>query len=104
MRLLQKTTLAAAVSLAAAAGLTLPAGAEVTYGRRHHVYHRHRHFADGRRGVGRHYGAPAFAPPPPVGSGLLGGFSLPGLPGGGGVLGTGLSDGRGLLGIGFFGL
>lgn len=49
---------------------------------------------------------PAFAPPPPVEAGPLGfsGPQIPGLPGGGGVLGTGLSDGRGLLGIGFLGL
>ena len=84
--------------LAAAASATVPAAAT---GTQHHAAHHHRHVVGSDMRV-----APVFAPPSPVEAGPLGlsGPRIPGLPGGGGVLGTGLSDGRGLLGIGFFGL
>ena len=84
--------------LAAASSVTVPAAATGTH---HHATHHPRHVVDSAVRV-----APVFAPPTPVEAGPLGlsGPRIPGLPGGGGVLGTGLSDGRGLLGIGFFGL
>ncbi len=91
----------AATLLAAVPIMATPAGA-AGY-RRHYAasHHRHARFHE----AGGHV-APAFAPPSPVEAGPFGlsGPQLPGLPGGGGVLGTGLSDGRGLLGIGFLGL
>lgn len=88
-----------ALLLVAAAGATMPAGATGT--RHHQATYRHRHIVAAGGPI-----APVFAPPAPVEAGPLGlsGPQIPGLPGGGGVLGTGLSGGEGLLGIGFFGL
>ena len=93
-------TLISSLAVVLIAG-TLPAGA-AGY-RRHHAAYHHRHAVT--RYAGGHV-APAFAPPEPVSGGLLGlsGPLLPGYPVGGGVLGTGVANGTGLLGIGFFGL
>ena len=101
MRPLRFTLSIAAVLLVVVPSAALPASAAGH--RRHHASSHHRY--DGYHEAGGHV-APAFAPPSPVEAGPLGlsGPQIPGLPGGGGVLGTGLSDGRGLLGIGFLGL
>ena len=100
LRPLNRRASSLAVALIAAASATMPAGA-ASY-RRHHAYH-HRHAST--RDAGGHV-APAFAPPEPVNGGLLGlsGPLIPGYPVGGGVLGTGVANGTGLLGIGFLGL